>query len=94
MTESLFNSAPNESNEDYERRKRYHAPNSTATLHNLIRALFCRVYPINPFILLVVCDNCNGQICECCKNGIVTHYFNSEPNEPNVIGINNRMVNE
>ncbi len=53
------------------------------------------------FIHLEKCDceqsNPSGPKygCEACDNlGFVIYHFNSEPNEPNVIGINDRMVND
>lgn len=51
--------------------------------------------PTDWFILGFVCDSCNGEGCSVCNySGTIMIYFNSEPNEPNVIGINERMVND
>ena len=54
------------------------------------------INPIAQFIDFEDCDMCEriGKLCYCCDNGVITYYFNSEPTGHNVIGINERMVND
>ncbi len=54
-----------------------------------------RAHPISDFLFLELCTYCrNGNGCECCEGGIIYYSFNSEPNEPNVIGMMDKMVND
>ena len=58
-----------------------------------------KIFPIDEYILCEKCDceqsDSSGPKygCEACDYlGFVTYYFNSEPNELSVIGINDRMI--
>ena len=62
---------------------------------NALYAHIKQEHQISPFLYLELCSDCrNVNGCECCEGGIIYYSFNSEPNEPNVIGINERMVND
>ena len=48
-----------------------------------------------PYTIDDYCDSCNNEGCYICNGtGRIRYYFNSEPTGHNVIGINNRMVND
>jgi hypothetical protein len=50
--------------------------------------------PHGPYTIDDYCDSCNNDGCYICNySGKIRYYFNSEPNEPNVIGMMDRMVN-
>lgn len=67
-------------------------------INGSIKAMMKILKECNPesiFVHSEICTDCNLYGCECCKNGIVTYIFNSEPKDkPCVIGINERMVND
>ena len=100
MTEyQLFNcSIPNESNERFEKRKELFNPKIYALtdviFFNTLFTAAKKNYPIHDFLYLEICDDCSGNGCECCDSGEIYHFFNSVPNEPNVIGMMDRMVND
>ena len=86
-----------ESNEQFEKRREYHKSKRYSVLSVLKRI----DNPIASFKFSFICDcdqsNSSGSKygCDVCdQTGVVSYYFNSEPNKPNVIGIYDRMINE
>lgn len=46
------------------------------------------------FVYSESCDMCKARGCYVCNgSGMITYYFNSEPDEPNVIEMMNKMMN-